>query len=518
MRLKQKSMKLSMNENSTKNLVKKGRKNALTGIMYFVVNTITALIITPILVNYLGSYYFGIWKSIEKFIGFAGIADGQGTQALKWTIAHEEAKHDYYKKRRLIASSFVVWTLFLPILVALIGLFLYYSPYIINEVDSTDLQLVYMIIVVLGINLVITPLFAIPESILVGTNRGHIANKIKIIWLIVTFIMTYLIVVFEYGLVELSIIIVIVTAVRGIHYFFIVRKLIPWLGLEKPKRDELKSFFKFSSWKLIWAFNARFLLSSEIIFLTILVSPQSVSQYIFSSYIPVIGILLSAIVTSAFNPGIGRLVGNKEYETSQKFIVNLRESVLAFGVFIGAITLLLNKSFIFLWSNQSLYLGDTINLFIVILMIQLIIIRNESFLIDLSLNIKKKVLLGVLSLIISSILVVAGYSYTGCLWSIFVGLFLGRMLLIVLFPIITNKMVQIDKKNIPIGTFFAVTFILIGAYILGGKQFFETWYELVLFGLVESILCAIIVYALVLKQENKRVIKLKVLNIFKGES
>lgn len=505
----------SYNQDNKETLVEKGRKNALTGILYFIVNIITALILNPILVNYFGSYYFGIWKSIDKFIGFASIADGQGSQALKWTIAHQEASDDFDQKRRYLASSLVVWIVFLPVLIFLIGLLVYLSPFLINGIKNSDIELIYTIVFLLGFNLIITPLFGIPESILVGTNRGHVANYIKIIWLIITFIMTYLIVILEYGLVDLALIIVFVTILRGLHYLFISKKLVHWIGFEKPKKIEVKSFFKFSSWKLIWAFNARFLLSSEIIFLTILVSPKSVSQYIFTSYIPVTGILLSAIVVSAFNPGIGKLIGNQDFEESKTFIMNLREFVISFGVLIGSITLCLNKSFIFLWVGEEFYLGNTINILIVLLMIQLVIIRNEAFLIDLSLDIKKKVLLGILSIILSSIFVVCGYLYTSSIYSIFIGLLLGRMLIAYMFPLITNRMIQNEDNHISIKLVLSSIFILTISFFIGDFQYLRNWFELFIFGMLESILFMFITYYLLLTYDNQVVIKSTIKKLLK---
>ena len=47
-------------------------------------------IITPFL-KILGAYSFGVWKSIQKILTFASIADGRSSQALKWVVANDEA-------------------------------------------------------------------------------------------------------------------------------------------------------------------------------------------------------------------------------------------------------------------------------------------------------------------------------------------------------------------------------------------------------------------------------------------
>ena len=506
----------SSESTSSEELVKKGKTNALSGLLYFFVNTITAFIINPILVNYLGSYYFGIWKSIDKFLGFASVANGQGSQALKWTIANHEADDDYAQKKRYVASSIIVWFIFLPILIMIIGLFIYLSPSLIKNIDPSDYTLLYWIVFLLGINLILTPLFDIPASVLVGTNQGNLANNIKTIWLVAAFFITYIIVVsLGYGLKALALSIIAITVLRGVNYLVTCKKRIAWFGYLKPSKSELKTFFAFSSWKLVWAFVSRFLLSSEIIFLSILVGPTSVSKYIFTSYIPVTGILIAAIVTSAFNPGIGRLIGNKEFIKSQKFIANLREFVVSFSILIGAMTLLLNKSFVFLWAGEELFLGSMINMLLVLIMIQLVLIRNEAFLIDLSLNIKTKVLLGIISVIFSSTFAVVGYLYiSNSIISIFIGIFLGRLILLFVFPIITNKMIKNSKSlGIPFKVSISAIIILSISYILGDGQTLKNWYELILIGGLEFIVCSIIVYNLLLAQDNKLLIKSKIFKL-----
>ena len=102
------------------NIVARGKINAKSGLLLFFINTITAFILNPILVGYFGAYLFGIWKSIDKYLGFASIADGKGSQALKWIVAKHESSKDNGLKQRFVGSAFIVWIIFLPILVTII--------------------------------------------------------------------------------------------------------------------------------------------------------------------------------------------------------------------------------------------------------------------------------------------------------------------------------------------------------------------------------------------------------------
>jgi O-antigen/teichoic acid export membrane protein len=484
------------------------KNNALSGLIFFIVNTLVALVLNPILVNYLGSTYFGIWKSIDHFLGFASIADGKGSQALKWTIANQEASNDLDKKRREVGSALFVWFVFLPVLSGIVSLLIYFSPFLVKGIDESEYNLVRFLVFLLGLNLIITPLFGISESILVGVNKGYIANYVKLFWLIVSSFLMYVVLYSGYSIEELALVTLAITTFRGIHYFFICKHNVSWFNIKKPTKNDLSTFFKFSSWKLIWSFIARFLMSSEIIFLSILVSATSVSQYIFTGYIAIVGITLSAIVSSAITPGLGRLIGNKEFGKSREIIKQLRELLLVTSFFIAAAMLLLNKSFVFLWAGEKLFLGDLNNILIALLMIQLILIRNEAFLIDLSLNIKSKVMIGFVSVILSVVCSLVGYYY---IWnnisSIFIGIFLGRLIMLLLFPYLTNKMIHFqNRKQINFKLLTKIILFFISIIYIGDIQLLETWFSLFSVGLIEVILVAIILYSFILSSKNKALI------------
>lgn len=502
----------SFKDNKYKKLANSAKLNSISGLLFFAARIIIVLIMNPLFIQYLGSTYFGIWKSIEKFLGFASVADGKATQALKWTIANQESSEDFDKKKREVGSAIIIWFFFLPVLAMIILLLVVFAPELIKDVSAIDYTLITTVFLLLGINLIITPLFGIPDSVLIGTNNGFVSNYNKIIWAIAGAILMYIALIMGYGLEELAMIVVFVTIMRGINLLFLVKKNVEWFALLKPKKGEIYSFFKFSSWVLVWSFIAKFLLGSEVILLSALMGPEMVSSYIFTSYLAFTTISLSAIVTSSITPGLGMLIGNKDYLKSQGVILKLRNFSFAFSLFSGAIILLLNKSFVTLWGNEELFLGWENNFLITLLMIQLISIRNEAFLIDLSLNLKVKVLFGVLSVVLSLVFSIVLYKYMSSnVSSILLGILMGRFLLLFIFPIIINKLVKYDDKWIYSfkQIIFAVFFIAMSTFI-GYNQLITTWSSLIFLGILEALICMIYVYIFILNEDNRHFVK----NIF----
>ena len=134
----------------------------------------------------------------------------------------------------------------------------------------------------------------------------------------------------------------------------------------------------------------------------------------------------------------------------------------------GSIILMLNHSFVSLWAGEELFIGSLENLLIVILMVQLLLIRNEAFLIDVSLDIKKKVLLGVSSILLSSLFAILGYYYIdNSIVVIFIGIFLGRLHVLSIFPIIVNSIMK--NRIVQLTIFLMIPIVIVeGWFVLRG--------------------------------------------------
>ncbi len=108
---------------SDEGLTKKAYLNAISAALDYGARLVVGLVINPLMVVGLGDYMYGVLQILGRLILYLSAASGRPTQALKWTIANQQASIDYDKKRRNVGGAIAVWLLFLPILAAL-GIFL----------------------------------------------------------------------------------------------------------------------------------------------------------------------------------------------------------------------------------------------------------------------------------------------------------------------------------------------------------------------------------------------------------
>ena len=113
---------------SDTSLTKKASLNALASVLDYGARLLVGFIVTPLLVTGLGDFFYGAWRVLRQLLGYISPATGRTTQALKWTLASQQASSNNEEKRRYIGSALAVWAFFLPLLTVLGGLLAWFAP------------------------------------------------------------------------------------------------------------------------------------------------------------------------------------------------------------------------------------------------------------------------------------------------------------------------------------------------------------------------------------------------------
>ena len=113
---------------SDEGLTRKAYLNALTSALQYGARLLVGFITVPILVAGLGNYNYGLWQILTRVIGYISSTSAKPTQALKWSLAHQQESNDFETKKTLVGSTLVVWVIFLPILGILGGIVSWMLP------------------------------------------------------------------------------------------------------------------------------------------------------------------------------------------------------------------------------------------------------------------------------------------------------------------------------------------------------------------------------------------------------
>jgi len=485
------------------NLQFKAKLNAFSSYINFCILSVLVFFINPYLVNFLGATNFGILKSIQKLMDFASIADGRSSQALKWVIANKKDLSDS-EKQQAIGSSIRVLIFFSPILLLIIGVIVFILPYSIKSLDKDSFEIVRIAGLIGGLNIILNPLFSIPDSILVGINEAHKSTFIKTFWMVISNISMVLVAFFGGGIVGIVSVTLCISVLIGLHTVLLCKKKIHWFGVKKPKKEQVSGFFSLSFWTLLWSFNTRLMLSSEILLLSFFIGAELVTNYTFTTYIYTFALSIALMTTSAAMPGLGNMYGNKNEKVVQKIISIVREINLSIATLFACLILFFNESFVTLWVGNDYYLGTGVNLLIAILMFQLILIRNESQIQDVSLNIRKKVLTGTLGAILGPILSIVLYMLFNNIYAIFYGLILGRIIISLGFPRMVNKQYSIisNYKNIFFSILIISTFFILSKFV----PIANSWIVLAFYSIISILVIFVLAYIFILSSDSKKLL------------
>ena len=458
------------------NLTQKSFLNASTAILDYSAQIGVRLILTPILVTGLGPTIYGIWEILRRTIGFLTFADGRPSQSLKWLVANRQHQIDSDVKRREVGSALIIWFLFLPVLIICGVIFIWLSPKFTGASQNHILH-VRLTAAILTFMLIISGVTGLSEAVLRGSNLGY--KRIGIVFLLYIFeaIGMAVCVYIGFGLIGLATAKLLTTMLGGVLFWVITKKTVSWFGLSKPFKKEIRRFFGFNFNYLLWTFISSAMGSLDVLILGIILTPNLVTDYSLSAYATQFVSGLTLILIGAIMPSLGGIVGDGKNEEILKVRSEMITYIWLMITTFGSLIIIFNQSFIRLWVGSQHFVGVLENLLIVLIMIQWVFIINDARIIDLNLKLRKKVLYGFLSLIISITLALILTSRFGLL-GLCLGILIGRIPLSIAYPSIIDSMFGgiLNIRNIARIRKVLITFsILFISVILGEIINISNW-------------------------------------------
>lgn len=433
-----------LSEKPLTHLTQRSYLNAIAALLDYLSKVGVSFLVTPFLLAAWGSAIFGVWQVLNQLVSFAGAADGRPSQALKWMMASQQTSSDSAMKRRIIGSAILIWILFLPLMLG-IGLILIIVAPSFVDAESELVPLVRLTAAVLVLDLFLTGIALMPAAVLRGLNLGY-----KRMWLVAGLnvlrgALMIAVVYMGLGLVGVASVKVIITLLAGALFWSIARSQVSWFGVGKPQKSEIKSFVGYNSWFLGSTIVNRALIATDVVMLGLLMSTSTVTSYTLTNYSSQMMIAIVVIITGAVLPGLGGLIGKGDNKKADSIRSEMMTYSWLMATTIGSTILLLNRSFVSLWVGAEQYAGTVVNILLILVMIQLIFIQNDARIIDLTLDLKSKVLLGGVAALLSilfSFLLIPAYGIIG----LCISLIIGRLVLSISYPLLVHKFLKIDHS------------------------------------------------------------------------
>ena len=465
-------------------LTNKASLNAASALLDYGARVMVAFLLTPLLVSGLGGFYYGMWQIAMRSVGYLSPVSGRPNETLKWRLAHDQASADGDQKREYVGSAIIVALLFLPPMFILGAVLVWFVPIWFQAPESfvwpTRVAVGFLVL-----NLAVTGFVIIPQSVLYGENLAYKRMGLGAVFVFLGGGFTWLVLHFDLGIAGVAAAAVASTLLMGVFYYLVARRYTPWFGVRFPPLRDARPFIGLSFWFMVWNLVMTLMLSSDVIILGLFDSVEQAGNYTLTKYAPETTIMIIAMIVFGITPGLGGIIGSGDNRRAARVRGEIMSMSWLLTTAICTTVLLWNRVFLGLWVGDEHYLGILATLMIVLVVTQFVLIRNDANIIDLTLDLRAKVILGLASTTLGMILaaVLVGRYHMGVI-GLSLGLLLGRSILSVAYPAMIGRFLGVTPSSQVLSSLRpgAVTIALFAAAVTldkvqaaGSLPFAHTW-------------------------------------------
>lgn len=440
------------------------RRNVVVFYLNFVVIAVVGLVVNPLLLGALGPVMFGIWKSLQRYLDFATIADGRASQALKWIVASRATLGDA-ERRRDIGAAIIVWLRWLPATVIVAIGVTAALPLLIKGIPPDVMTMVYWAAGFLALNTVLAGFLFIPDAVLAGINQGYKSMLVTTLVFVISNGALLAASVSGWPLWSLAVIVLSTGVGNAALTLLVARRSVTWWGVSRPTAPDLRRVLGYSAWTLGSVVVDKLLLASELIVISVAVGAVTVAQYTFTTYVTQFVLALALVTASGFTPLLGSLLGASEFTAAAERARSARHLVIGVTVLGSGAVLAFNGAFVTLWAGADQYLGTTVNALLAVCGMQQALIRMDGQVLDVTMRIGTKVVVGLLSSIGGIVAGITGYAVTHDLTVSLIAVILLRLIGNVAYPVLVAR--AIPGSSVPVRTLLLAVILLGGSLAIG---------------------------------------------------
>lgn len=429
----------------SRTLSQRASLNTLAAGIDYAVRVVIQLLLAPLMLTTLGTAGYGSWQVLDRLIGHATPAGGRPGEALKWLVAHDQSSVDEDRKRRQLGSAVLVWALFIPLVGGIGGVLAWLSPALVGASGHSD-GTIRLVAGLLVLNLVLLGVAGLPQAVLQGENLGYRRLGLSSVVLLLGGGITALTLWAGWGLAGVALATIAGTALSGATFLAIVRRQVPWWGLARPDRTAVTGFVRLSWWFLLWNLVMQAIKGSDLIVLGAVAGASAVAVYSLTSLVPQAVSDTVFLMISSTMPGLGGIIGSGDLRRAAQVRAETLALCWLLAAASGATVVAWLPSFLHLWVGDRYDAGTAGTLLICLMVLQLAVIRVDSNVIDLTLTVRAKVLLGLTSVALSAGLAVLLLRETGLgIAGLVAGLMIGRLPLTACYPVLVARLLGLRR-------------------------------------------------------------------------
>lgn len=329
-------------------------KNVTSNWAALLVNVLISFFLAPIVVNSLGSVYYGIWTLLMQFTGYLWLFDFGVRESVIKYVAQYHASGEREELEATVRTAISVYTV--VSLAALVAVVLLSAsiPYVFN-IPPDAVSTARISAFLTGATVAQSFLSNVFVGVLMGLQRFYLVARTGVLLSLIRAAATYALLTWGYGIIALSLLHLALSLASSVLVFQLCRVHLPAVPLRpvRPTGAEVTKLLNYGKYVLLLNIGDKIVFATDAIVIGMFLPISALTPYAIAGTL--IGHMRSVVraMASIFNP----LTSSLQTEQGDRFLAQVVQTggkaamVVGLPLCIGFITL--GERFVTLW------MGDT---------------------------------------------------------------------------------------------------------------------------------------------------------------
>ncbi|PCI70452.1 MAG: hypothetical protein COB26_02880 [Piscirickettsiaceae bacterium] len=329
-------------------------KGSLFRVMALLISTAAAFITLPLVLNLLGTHWYGIWVVVGTFMGYFGVLDfGLSSATTRFLSLHWNDK-DKSKVSQVISTSTFCFLCLSVISLILSSIGIWVVPQFLD--NPLEAPIIQLILLIMAIDMATTFPFATFQSVLGVKLRHDILSSIETIQIIIRTALIYWIATHNGSIVDLAIITLIVNIATRIVKFSYAYKYLPngSLAIKHINFKEIKTYLHFGKFSFLGQIGDILRFRIDTLVIAAMIGASHVAFYNIALQLSQIISNLVKVTIGGAAPLFTQYYAEKRFDQMQEKLLLMTKIGITMSAMASCSALLVAEPFIKIWVGEEM--------------------------------------------------------------------------------------------------------------------------------------------------------------------
>ena len=309
-------------------------------------------LITPIIIQMLGPWCWGLWASAKQAQSYIALAELRSSGTMKTILSATQHQSQPQEFRRLLGAAVLVSSAGIILMIVAGFIFSWIFTSTLEPLALTQVSLRTVIFLVVSA-VAVTSIGALAGSALRGCNQDYKSLGFRLGISAVCSTLVLLAVSVGWGIVGLAAATLFGAILTATMWFLLARASLTWFGIERPTSSYLFKFLRQCLHNSAGSLGLAMLLNSDTIVILFTIGAEAAGLYAATISLARLAMSAADTVTASTSSGIAGLVGSAQSAKACAVVQAAAALTMTYVIGAGVALLLVNQSIVPRWLGEN---------------------------------------------------------------------------------------------------------------------------------------------------------------------